>query len=204
MAPPNAKISIHALLAESDKKISGLWREQKYFYPRSPCGERPKSMARAIAIMGISIHALLAESDRFGFSTTSSISDFYPRSPCGERPMLPVYPSMDTYFYPRSPCGERRRDGIRQLHGQRFLSTLSLRRATAVIELASYILSVISIHALLAESDLAGGAAKIFDEIFLSTLSLRRATAFCHSKRTAQSHFYPRSPCGERLGVSIG
>ena len=35
------KISIHALLAESDKidKISNL--TARHFYPRSPCGERP-------------------------------------------------------------------------------------------------------------------------------------------------------------------
>ena len=34
-----------------------------YFYPRSPCGERPRPTANNEATMNISIHALLAESD---------------------------------------------------------------------------------------------------------------------------------------------
>ena len=38
-----------------------------YFYPRSPCGERPSEGRAAKATTLISIHALLAESDnRFG------------------------------------------------------------------------------------------------------------------------------------------
>ena len=35
-----------------------------YFYPRSPCGERPLSRDADGAYLVISIHALLAESDR--------------------------------------------------------------------------------------------------------------------------------------------
>ena len=34
-----------------------------YFYPRSPCGERPVKGKPASPVIGISIHALLAESD---------------------------------------------------------------------------------------------------------------------------------------------
>ena len=57
-------------------------------------------------------------------------SDFYPRSPCGERP-LPCYTGTTSV---------------------RFLSTLSLRRATGgKIQHPGQVL--ISIHALLAESD---------------------------------------------------
>ena len=60
-----------------------------------------------------------------------------------------------------------------------FLSTLSLRRATGD---AFYLdlVSGISIHALLAESDAIG----------------RRG-------RAARGNFYPRSPCGERLWVIL-
>ena len=55
-----------------------------------------------------------------------------------------------------------------------FLSTLSLRRATACV----------------------GG---IVDNVgFLSTLSLRRATPRCYDHRPHLGYFYPRSPCGER------
>ena len=79
-------ISIHALLAESDvnsirliKHIGGFLSTLSlrratlpvsasincaaYFYPRSPCGERPPLTSSAKTILAISIHALLAESD---------------------------------------------------------------------------------------------------------------------------------------------
>ena len=79
----------------------------KYFYPRSPCGERhiaaicfkssfPISIHALLAesdvqlhavgaVMPISIHALLAESDGAGAGSSRSLPHFYPRSPCGER-----------------------------------------------------------------------------------------------------------------------
>ena len=38
----------------------------------------------------------------------------------------------------------------------------------------------------------------VVDTLFLSTLSLRRAT-HTNNGRDANLHFYPRSPCGERL-----
>ena len=38
-----------------------------------------------------------------------------------------------------------------------------------------------------------------FDKIFLSTLSLRRATLLGWLRVLEVTHFYPRSPCGERL-----
>ena len=55
-------------------------------------------------------------------------------------------------FYPRSPCGERLRGWTLNINGPIFLSTLSLRRATAANGLADAP-PQISIHALLAESD---------------------------------------------------
>ena len=103
---------------------------------------------------------------------------------------------------------------------QEFLSTLSLRRATA-LGLLGWLRVLISIHALLAESD--PGKVKVVEPgfVFLSTLSLRRATslwawtggsnyisihallaesdASCqHRSHQECSDFYPRSPCGER------
>ena len=56
-----------------------------------------------------------------------------------------------------------------------FLSTLSLRRATA-IDVFLAVWAVISIHALLAESDFFDTVQIVIVIIFLSTLSLRRAT----------------------------
>ena len=57
-----AVISIHALLAESDVLRQGLGSWSSYFYPRSPCGERPRPIP-----------------------AVTRVANFYPRSPCGER-----------------------------------------------------------------------------------------------------------------------
>ena len=123
----------------------------------------------------ISIHALLAESDRAASITPTASRNFYPRSRCGERRQQPGGTTKTTYFYPRSPCGERQYQILDDTSGATFLSTLSLRRATARRALG-FVDPDISIHALLAESD---------------CYSLRHSTPCWH--------FYPRSPCGERL-----
>ena len=57
---------------------------------------------------------------------------------------------------------------------------------------------IISIHALLAESDRPAQIQPTANLVFLSTLSLRRATLSNNSRRFLHLHFYPRSPCGER------
>ena len=102
----------------------------RYFYPRSPCGERHPSGKMHYMGVFISIHALLAESDcRFAHHTTPY-----------------------RHFYPRSPCGERLAKFASMMNLSRFLSTLSLRRATYnAYETINR--NRISIHALLAESD---------------------------------------------------
>ena len=79
-----------------------------------------------------------------------------------------------------------------------FLSTLSLRRATRNIANGER-QKDISIHALLAESDPASHLSMCNTPLFLSTLSLRRATTGGQSCNSTFVHFYPRSPCGERL-----
>ena len=148
------RISIHALLAESDQSAS----------------------YNAALEDAISIHALLAESDskdsmisvdKIPFLSTLSLRratavvlriakqarDFYPRSPCGERrPAGVLYCHLIPNFYPRSPCGERPETAWQCVETPAFLSTLSLRRAT-VFNCFSNPGSTISIHALLAESD---------------------------------------------------
>ena len=62
---------------------------------------------------------------------------------------------------------------------------------------------MISIHALLAESDLFLTLLIPCRKIFLSTLSLRRATMDSSRAASCQQHFYPRSPCGERLSLRV-
>ena len=85
------------------------------------------------------------------------------------------------YFYPRSPCGERLK--------------VAFERAGN---------GAISIHALLAESDVALYTLIIMSGVFLSTLSLRRATNVVIRESTYKLDFYPRSPCGERHGIQSG
>ena len=145
----------------------------------------------------ISIHALLAESDsgnnqylcKAGISIHALLaeSDHYKRPGCQQQ----------GNFYPRSPCGERPEVGIPNTNTSKFLSTLSLRRATrngAILvdrdhisihallaesdqtDLEAAKTNIISIHALLAESDGGRGTGKTYGALFLSTLSLRRAT----------------------------
>ena len=146
-----------------------------YFYPRSPCGERPQVFQRIAKPFRISIHALLAESDAGRRCRCQKPGHFYPRSPCGERPVISKH----------------------DVEVSGFLSTLSLRRATFSSSYGSAP-ALISIHALLAESDITTACENRFFRIsihallaesddftaipfttttaFLSTLSLRRAT----------------------------
>ena len=123
--------------------------------------------------------------------------NFYPRSPCGERPgRLPLQGVrqrfLSTLSLRRATIGAfHRRDSAT------FLSTLSLRRATLRI-LYAFFLVVISIHALLAESDCTSPPIMLSVKLFLSTLSLRRATSIVLVYPLLNNNFYPRSPCGER------
>ena len=214
------RISIHALLAESDKYLTGGKIHHPDFYPRSPCGERLLPSWELYQMLRISIHALLAESDKGKSPSRCCACHFYPRSPCGER----LLPSWELYqmlrisihallaesdaaiiclgdhhhisihallaesdgpdqqherhlqdFYPRSPCGERRSDGGIFLHGK-----------------------VISIHALLAESDL-GLDVTIIGRTWISIHALlAESDTRIFLYLTFHQHFYPRSPCGER------
>ena len=105
---------------------------------------------------------------------------FYPRSPCGERRLLCYTMLARLYFYPRSPCGERRWLRCWQLAARD-----------------------ISIHALLAESDITQFLRLRPKYPFLSTLSLRRATSLLALLICPPPDFYPRSPCGERRLCTI-
>ena len=171
-------ISIHALLAESDRRLPCPGQCPLGFLSTLSSRRATDVAHIAFLIFHISIHALLAESDR--------------RSGGGRRGWL--------YFYPRSPRGERHREARQNGSGiaisihallaesdckkskqkaaeKTFLSTLSSRRATVVRRLGMPAV-LISIHALLAESDCLLGLVDLFLQ-----------------------HFYPRSPRGERPGL---
>ena len=125
-------ISIHALLAESDS-LTALMNTSHFAFLSMLSLRRATAAAVGRNCPGwISIHALLAESDRCGF-----------RHNCARLPFLsmlslrrattcfPLQWGILQNFYPCSPCGER-------LHN-------------ADIFFCNF---AISIHALLAESDL--------------------------------------------------
>ena len=77
-------------------------------------------------------------------------------------------------FYPRSPCGERLHFDNFNLH---------------CVE--------ISIHALLAESDV--GQKRLRQKLAISIHALLAESDIRQSKeKPRQTNFYPRSPCGER------
>ena len=146
----------------------------------------------------ISIHALLAESDSLTTSFTRGSCRFLSTlSLRRATSQQPAGTTRTTYFYPRSPCGERQPAERHANSQQEFLSTLSLRRATIIDRLFAD-LRFISIHALLAESDAALLPTDGLFFLFLSTLSLRRATSSIDDLEPSTTHFYPRSPCGER------
>ena len=127
---PGRGISIHALLAESDAAARIWLARRRYFYPRSPCGERhcllmvrlaawaflsTLSLRRATFRMrmfwakyGISIHALLAESDAPGRPQRKLHHKFLSTLSLRRATRGSAVPGvLETYFYPRSPCGER-------------------------------------------------------------------------------------------------
>ena len=146
----------------------------------------------------ISIHALLAESDEPPRVIREPATNFYPRSPCGERQTLVILPKELNDFYPRSPCGERPNNLLtsvvssadfypRSPCGERRSARPETRRRD-VISIHALLAESdarrdsrqqpagISIHALLAESDLILPIRRPGNALFLSTLSLRRAT----------------------------
>ena len=148
------RISIHALLAESDIDVTIPVDVQQYFYPRSPCGERLNLVINLVQGIGflstlslrratccsmdasrwlwdISIHALLAESDCTPAGWRATVKQFLStlslRRATRKRQ---GYHRRKDHFYPRSPCGERPQQTCYERDCPR-----------------------ISIHALLAESD---------------------------------------------------
>ena len=169
-----------------------------HFNPRSPCGERRRSGSVGIP------HP-----------------NFNPRSPCGERrPLLTAEHGIVLFqstlslrratggrcpsgvrrrnFNPRSPCGERRFWAVCTLFN-RGISIHALLAESDVCRLLEFLaLFLISIHALLAESDLW----EQHQARFSSNFNPRSPCGERHFHRRHLVHFHlhfnPRSPCGER------
>ena len=168
-----------------------------YFYPRSPCGERPA--------MG---------------NPTFEIAYFYPRSPCGERLFRVAVPEHVIVISIHALLAESDYPIYTLLAAPCAISIHALLAESDIIPICMSVTASISIHALLAESDPAVRRNKTAFSVFLSTLSLRRATpdvsifnlggqflSTLSLRRATCNHtnmhnrirdFYPRSPCGER------
>ena len=99
---------------------------------------------------------------------------FYPRSPCGERHIFYYSVARRCHFYPRSPCGERQNGKSWMFSLKRFLSTLSLRRATVHVDNSDWLVL----------------------NFYPRSPCGERHLRYCMP--TAPPYFYPRSPCGER------
>ena len=150
---PVLSISIHALLAESDSTIMLYDTSSLLFLSTLSLRRATARKNSKCRCQPISIHALLAESDRFYPLKTIVILTFLSTLSLRRATWLlccMIHPHF--YFYPRSPCGER-------------LPYIYILVNTFLI----------SIHALLAESDNTRGC-----------------------KKMELNNFYPRSPCGER------
>ena len=219
------QISIHALLAESDR-ISARYTKREVaflstlslrratlagpsgpafpfnFYPRSPCGERPTRSRHNPMGGHISIHALLAESDG------------KPPDRHDSHQPISIHALLAESDVP-TPMNAR---GL-----YTFLSTLSLRRATQSPvydhrpgnyfyprspcgERPQCIRSLRTSRHFYPRSPCGERhnnieLAPAGIATFLSTLSLRRATVVGGCSRLDFGHFYPRSPCGERRNI---
>ena len=168
-------ISIHALLAESDRERASIKPIFRNFYPRSPCGERPYIDSEARTL----------------------VSYFYPRSPCGERPRAANCQQRNHHISIHALLAESDLCPF-FMPSQKllFLSTLSLRRATYQRQIDQKSRSI-SIHALLAESDLFHYFSSFCYSISIHALLAESDTTKNGSTRSNRN-FYPRSPCGER------
>ena len=151
---PSDNISIHALLAESDtptlesltptqtflstlslrratRPVSALYSVNRYFYPRSPCGERlgtlrtvsvKKTFLSTLSLRRATREQILVQSALLFLSTLSLRRATYLEESESKPQSISIHALLaesdnsradnvkrDKNFYPRSPCGERRK-----------------------------------------------------------------------------------------------
>ena len=124
-------VSIHALLAESDRPRASLRGDCRGFNPRPPCGERPDKLSTEFTTLLFQSTPSLRRATVLVPQAKVSFPGFNPRPPCGERPqprgqtsnpvpvsihallaesdgLAVVAVKIGDCFNPRPPCGERR------------------------------------------------------------------------------------------------
>ena len=169
-----SSISIHAPREGSDARQRRSARRYRYFYPRSPRGERRYCGAEPEAACRISIHAPREGSDRIIRTTCGedAISIHAPRE--GSDPLRRERGVSGRHFYPRSPRGERRH--VPSNHSKSFS---------------------ISIHAPREGSDLPRRPLRLHPGISIHA-PREGSDRFPAAQNAHPDHFYPRSPRGER------
>ena len=170
---------------------------QLYFYPRSPCGERPNGRACAVCPrLFLSTLSLRRATDSLtddvstgGFLSTLSLrrATYLVR---GQRPSWGI--SIHALLAESDACSK-----LLVMHKLISIHAL-LAESDQDEKQENQSKHCISIHALLAESDQLAARDDSIMFVFLSTLSLRRATLEILLLCLAIHNFYPRSPCGER------
>ena len=157
-----------------------MWVSSSVFLSTLSLRRATGEPARPVQRSNISIHALLAESDSHTFNLTRFQCYFYPRSPCGERLASSVVLSNTIKISIHALLAES--DGVcnqKPPQARKFLSTLSLRRATGIITT----FAIIAGH-------------------FYPRSPCGERPSPCVVMNVRRD-FYPRSPCGERLQRQI-
>ncbi len=176
LARAGFSVSIHALLAECDRRILISLCRIACFNPRTPCGVRRPAQAH-------------------GTRSTKFQSTHSLRSATYNTLVLMLYLMC---FNPRTPCGVRLTLASKLMDLFQFQSTHSLRSATNAKSEAIEV-NLVSIHALLAECDKLRVRFLLFLLMFQSTHSLRSATLTLSPLTWRALCFNPRTPCGVRL-----
>ena len=192
------EISIHALLAESDTQDPQTYHQCQFLSTLSLRRATFNQLTRPTRKLVFLSTLSLRRATRLWYFARVCCYDFYPRSPCGERPTVHQSGGQNGYISIHALLAESDMDTLILADTMLFLSTLSLRRATFSAGRESdteenfyprspcgerpprggfcYLDNIISIHALLAESDHKTHRSASSLPSFLSTLSLRRAT----------------------------
>ena len=195
-------ISIHALLAESDWRTCAACTAKQYFYPRSPCGERlAYFQPHALSVLFLSTLSL-RRATRFQCGAIQHNKDFYPRSPCGERrglqPKAPTGPKISIHALLAESDGVCNQTPPQ---ARKFLSTLSLRRATGIITTFAIIAGHFYPRSPCGERPSPCVVMNVRRDFYpRSPCGERRCQ---RGPGVPDLDFYPRSPCGERLQRQI-
>ena len=184
-------------LRRATERSQNWERDTRFFYPRSPCGERLSIHTAPARSHKFSIHALLAESDFLPFSD-----------------MLCIDFSIHALLAESDHCGHRNRQGTdfsihallaesdaqerfeRLIEGI-FLSTLSLRRATILGRRLRYRLQIFYPRSPCGERPHGALGLQAHQGLFYPRSPCGERPIAC-GRYCKRYFFYPRSPCGER------